>query len=209
MARKEKFNYFDALDRQAKLCCKEAELLIEVIENFKSADELEAYLVRAHEIEHSGDGICHEVYKSIGSDFITPIEREDIMAMTQSLDDVLDYLEGTIQRFYMLNVKHMPDEVLEFARLLLKSCEALQAAMEDFGNFKNSKKLRQLLIDVSDCEEEADALFMRVVHDLFTKEDANPQEVFVWDKIYQRMESTADTCERVADTMGSILLKNA
>ena len=50
---------------------------------------------------------------------------------------------------------------------------------------------------------------MRVVHDLFTKEDANPQEVFVWDKIYQRMESTADTCERVADTMGSILLKNA
>lgn len=209
MARKEKFNYFDAFDRQAKLCCKEAELLIEVIENFKSSDELESYLVRAHEIEHDGDTICHDVYASISSDFITPIEREDILAMTQSLDDVLDYMEGTIQRFYMLNVDDMPEEALEFARLLLKSCQALQAAMEDFSNFKNSKKLRQLLIDVSDCEEEADALFMRVVRNLHTTKREDPLHVYVWDKIFQRLESTADTCEHVADTMGSIMLKNA
>lgn len=209
MARKEKFNYFDAFDRQADLACKEAALLIEVIENYRSSDDLESFLIRAHEIEHEGDQICHDVYASISSDFITPIEREDIIAMTQSLDDVLDYMEGTIQRFYMLNVSAMHPDALEFARLLLKACEALRAAMDDFSNFKNSKKLRQLLIDVGDCEEEADVLFMRIMRGLYTEKVHDPLLVYIWDRIFQRLESTADTCEHVADTMGSIMLKNA
>ena len=208
MARKQKFDYFDAFDRQAGLAVQEASLLVEIVENFDSAETLECYLLRAHEIENEGDIICHDLYEALSSDFITPIEREDILTMAQTLDDVIDYLEGTIQRFYMLNVTEMHPDVLEFAQLLQRSCASLAAAMEDFRNFKNSKKLRQLLIDVSDVEEEADALHMRVIHDLFSKEQ-DMRTVMVWDKIFRRLENTADSCERVADSMGSIMLKNS
>lgn len=208
MARKQKFDYFDAFDRQADLALQESRLLVEIIENYTSGEELETYLLRAHEIEHEGDTICHALYSELGSDFITPIEREDILAMAQTLDDVVDYIEGTIQRFYMLNIKTMHPDAIEFARLLLKASEALVAAMEDFRNFKNSKKLRQLLIDVNDVEEETDALFMRVMHELYANEE-DVRLVMVWDKIFQRLEYAADSCEKVSDTMNSIMMKNS
>ena len=208
MARKQKFDYFDAFDRQAGLAVQEASLLVEIVENFESPESLECYLLRAHEIEHEGDLVCHDIYATLSSDFITPIEREDILTMAQTLDDVIDYLEGTIQRFYMLSVKEMHPDVLEFAQLLQRSTRSLAAAMEDFRNFKNSKKLRQLMIDVSDVEEEADVLHMRVIHDLFSKED-DMREVLIWDKIFKRMENAADGCERVADIMSNVMLKNS
>lgn len=212
MARKhkqKKFNYFDAFENHVDLACQEAELLIEVIESFSTSDALLPEIERAHDLEHRGDEISHDVFSALAVDFVTPIEREDIIAMTQSLDDILDYMEGTIQRFYMLNVSAMHPQAIEFARLLLKSCEALKAAMKDFRNFKNSKKLKQLIIDVSDVEEEADALFFNVIRGLFTEGREDPVNVYIWDKLFQRLENTADACEHVADTMGTVMMKNA
>lgn len=204
-----RFNYFDAFEEQAGLACKEAKLLIDIIENFENSEGVLPDVKRAHEIEHAGDAVCHDLFAAVTVDFVTPIDREDIIAMAQSLDDVLDYMEGTIQRFYMLNISGMHPEALGFAKLLLKSCEALKKAMGDFRNFKNSKKLKRLIMDVNDVEEEADDLFFRVMRELYTEHRDDPVEVFVWDKLFQRLENTADACEKVADTMGSIVMKNA
>lgn len=210
MARKQKrFNYFDAFEAQVDLACQEARLLIEVIEGFTTSEAILPQIERAHELEHKGDVITHDVFAALAVDFVTPIEREDIIAMTQSLDDILDYMEGTMQRFYMLNVSTMHPQAIEFARLLLKGCEALQVAMRDFRNFKSSKQLKRLIIDVGDVEEEADELFFNVVRSLFTEGREDPVNVFIWDKLFQRFENTADACEHVADTMGTVLMKNA
>lgn len=212
MGRKEKFNYFKAFEKQAELACKEARLLIEVIEDYDTPENLLKMIDRAHEIEHKGDLVCHDVFEAVSRDFVTPIEREDIIALTQSMDDVLDYMEGTIQRFYMHNVQTMHPQAVDFARLLLKSSEALLAAMEDFSNFKNSKKLKKLIVEVGNVEEEADKLFVDVSRDLFTAPHEKPEDMmytFVWDKLFQRMENAADACEKVSDTMDSIMMKNS
>ena len=101
MSLKQKFNYFDAFERQADLACQEAELLIEIIEQFRTSEALLDDIKRAHEIEHAADMVCHDIFDAVSADFITPIDREDIISLTQSMDDILDYMEGTIQRFYM------------------------------------------------------------------------------------------------------------
>lgn len=206
--KQKKFNYFDAFEQQVNLACEEAKLLIHVIEHFETSEGLLPYINKAHDIEHEGDGVCHDVYGAVSTDFVTPIEREDIIALTQSLDNILDYMEATVQRFYMLNVDVMHERAADFARMLLKSCEALKVAMEDFRNFKNSKKLKQLIVEVGDVEEEADRLFFDVIHELFSGK-YDPHYVVVWDKLFQRMEDCADACERVADLMDSIMLKNS
>lgn len=213
MGRKEKFNYFKAFEKQAELACKEARLLIEVIEGYDTPENLLKMIERAHEIEHKGDLICHDVFESVSRDFVTPIEREDIIAMTQSMDDVLDYMEGTIQRFYMHNVQTMHPQAIEFANLLLKGSEAVLAAMEDFSNFKNSKKAQEgSLLKWAMLKKRPTRLFVDVCRDLFTAPQEKPEDMrstFVWDKLFQRMENTADACEKVADTMDSIMMKNS
>ncbi|MFR3273714.1 MAG: DUF47 domain-containing protein [Slackia sp.] len=91
---------------------------------------------RAHEIEHAADKVCHSIFQAVSVDFITPIDREDIISLTQSMDDILDYMEATIQRFYMFNLTSMHPRAIDFARLLLKSCEALKVAMGNSGTLR-------------------------------------------------------------------------
>jgi predicted phosphate transport protein (TIGR00153 family) len=207
--RKHKFDYFDAFEDQAKYACKEAKLLVEVIENYTTPDDTLPQLTKAHEIEHDADEVCHEVFDALTVDFVPPIERGDIIALTQGLDDIIDYMEGTLQRFYMLNVREMAPRADEFARLLLKNCETLKDAMADFRNFKKSKKVIELAIKVGAVEEEADQLFFTVVHDMYAADPVDPIEVAIWSLLFQRLENTADACEHVADSMRTVIMKNS
>ena len=204
-----RFDYFDAFERQISLAVKQSELLIEIIDTFTSAEALKDFVPRVQEIEHKGDSICHDMYTAIATDFITPIEREDIIALTMNLDDVIDYIEDVVQRFYMYDVHFMHDGAREFARIINESCRALEAAMGDFRNFKKSKTFKQTLINVNSLEEEADSCYMKVIRALHTEDRDNPLRVHVWTLVFERMEKVTDACEHVADTMRTIMLKNA
>ena len=208
MGKKKRFDYFDAFKKLSELAVEESDLLIDAIENFGVAEDLREVMERAHEIEHRGDEQNHLIFQTVATDFITPIEREDIIELTQHLDDIIDYIEDVIQRFYMYDVHFMHDDALEFARLIKKSCVALDKAMEDFRNFKKSKKFKELVIDVNSYEEEADQLLIKVIRDLHTTDRDKPMRVLVWSQIFSRMEKCSDACEHAADSMSTILLKN-
>ena len=181
MGKRDKFDYFDAFEKQTEVAVQEAELLIEAIESFTEAEHLKE---------------------------VMELEREDIINMSQYLDNIIDYIEDVMQRFYMYDVHFIHHDALEFAHLIKKSCVALDKAMEDFRNFKKSKMFKQLIIDVNDYEEEADQLYMTVIRKLHTHDRENPMRVLVWSQIFDRMEKCCDSCEHAADTMNSILLKN-
>lgn len=208
MAKKTKFDYFNAFKQLSELAVKESEVLLDTLQNFTTAEALEEPMRRAHEIEHAGDEINHQIYQSVAVDFITPIDREDILSMARSLDDVLDYMEDFIQRCYMYDIHTINPHALEFAELLKKSCQALDEAMNDFAHFKKSKEFRQHIVKVNDCEEEADRLLMYAIRRLCTEEREIPMRVVVWSQLLERMEKCADSCEHVADTMSTVLLKN-
>lgn len=208
MSKKTKFDYFDAFEKQTQVAVEEADLLIEAIEGFTEAENLRDVMERAHALEHKGDEINHSIFKTVATDFITPIEREDIINMAQCLDNIIDYIEDVMQRFYMYDVHFIHHDALEFAQLIKKSCEALERAMEDFRNFKKSKTFKQLIVDVNTYEEEADQLYLQVIRKLHTHDRENPMRVLVWSQIFDRMEKCCDSCEHAADTMSSILLKN-
>ena len=89
MGRKHKFDYFGAFEQHSKLAVAESALLVETIEQFTEASALEENTQKAHEIEHEGDTINHKIFKTVATDFITPIDREDIIEMCQALDKAM------------------------------------------------------------------------------------------------------------------------
>ena len=204
-----KLDYFDAFERQAKLARDEADLLIEIVEGFTTADAIAEVLPKAHDIENAGDSVGHDVFMAIATDFITPIEREDIIQMTMYLDDILDYIEDVAQRMHAYNVASMHPQAITFAHLIKKATSTLCDSMGDFQNFKKSKKFKSLVVEINDYEEEADRLFMDVLRELYTKHADEPLYVLAWSEIFARMERCTDACEHVADTMRSVALKNA
>lgn len=203
-----KFDYFDQFEKQTEIAIEEADLLIEALENFTKADDLEPYMERVHQIEHRGDAVNHAILENVATDFITPIEREDIIELAKCLDDIIDYIEDVIQCMYMYDVHYIPEGTKEFADLIRKGTGALGKAMGDFRSFKKSKKFRALVHDVNDYEEVADRLFLKVIRKLHTTDRDNPMRAHVWSRVFERMEKCCDACEHVADTMSTIMLKN-
>jgi len=208
MAKKDKFDYFDAFEKQVDIASEEAALLIETIENFTAAEDLRDILARAHEIEHRGDQVHHEILTAVSVDFITPIEPEDIIELTQDLDDVADMIEGVIQRFYMFDVHFMHERTIEFARIIEKSLKALRKSMGSFRQFKRVKKIRAMVEDVNQLEEKADELYVETIRQLYTVDAENAVRVEVWSRLFDRLEAICDSCKTVADTMSTIMLKN-
>lgn len=109
----------------------------------------------------------------------------------------------------MYPVLDMHEHAREFAKLIKKSCKALEKAMNDFRNFKKSKTFRELIIDVNTYEERGDRLYIKVNRCLSEEKGVDPLTTVMWWRIFDRMEKCCDACEHVADTMGGILLKNA
>jgi len=209
MAKKERFNYFDAFESQVAVAEEEIEVLIDAIENFTTADDLQPVLERAHEIEHRGDEINHIILTNVSTDFITPIERGDIIELAQNLDTLTDMIEGIIQRFYMFDIHFMHPQAIEFANIIRKSLKALRKSMGTFREFKKVKKIRAMVEDVNQFEEQADALYVETIRHLYTVDALNDAvRVEVWSRLFDRLEGTCDACETVADTMASIMLKN-
>lgn len=209
MARKKKYDYFAAFEEQAKAVVEEAELLVEVIENFTTADDIKAVLPKAHEIENNGDQLNHRTYNAIAADFVTPIDREDLIDISSSLDEIIDELEATVILFYMMDIQKIHSSCPIFARYLVDASHALLTAIQEFPNFKKSETFRGAIAKVNDCEEAADNAYTEVIHQLFAEEKDNAVYVLAWSRIFDQMEDCCDAIEHVGDVLETVLLKES
>ncbi|WIV10410.1 DUF47 family protein [Proteiniborus sp. MB09-C3] len=207
MARKKDINYFSTFVELAEYSCQAANLLNEIVNNFK-ADELHDRMEEMHAIEHSGDEARHMMIKMLAKEFITPIEREDIMAMADSIDEVTDTIEDVLMCMYMYNVSYVRDHALKMTEVVVKCCNALKLALNEFHNFRKSQTLHELIVEINHLEEKADKLFMEAIRQLFvTCKDV--LEITAWDKIFNYLEKCCDVCENVSSLIESVIMKNS
>ena len=206
MAR-ERFDYFDALAHQGELALKEAQMLIEVLEDF-NPQELPSKAEAVHAIEKAADQQVHELFTHVATEFLTPLDREDIASLAHRLDDVVDYIDDVVEQLHMYNVQTVFSPALDMAIVIKKAIAALVEALKEFRNFKKSKLLADRIIEVNDLEEDADKLYFCTIRDLYTNYEKTPVFIMAWSNIFLRMERCIDACENVTDMMATIALKN-
>ena len=149
----------------------------------------------------------HEMMAVLVKAFITPIEREDIILLSQSIDEVTDKIEDVLIRIYINNVQQIRPEALAFIKVIIRCCEALKEVMEEFADFRKSKTLHGLIIEINALEEEGDRLFIESMRRLHA-EVTDPIEIIAWREIYVYLEKCCDACEHVADVVESVIMKN-
>ena len=206
---KTKHNYFAAFAQQIELAVKEAELLISTIENFTTAEAVQDIMPLAHEIESQADEVAHSNYNAIAIDFITPLDRDDIINLTYAMDSVVDRIEAVIQAFYMTNIHFMHEDALTMAQYIKEGCVALQEAMGPFSTFKSKDDFRAAIMRANEVEEAADELYIKAIRKLHTEDADNPVRLLVWSRIFASFEACCDSFEHVADLLGSVYLKNS
>jgi len=203
-----KFDYFTALEAQGDFAVQEAVLLNEIFDQFDQT-KMPVWLQQMHELENSADMKIHEVYTNLATEFITPIDREDILATGQRLDDIVDSIEDVLLKMHMFNVQQIPEPAVSFARLILSASTALVKLLTEFKTFKKSNnKVREYIVEVNDIEEEADRLYAETMNSLYRDHTDEPLYVIIWSNLFGQMELAIDNCEMVADGLDTIILKN-
>ncbi|MBQ2774789.1 MAG: DUF47 family protein [Clostridia bacterium] len=205
MAKGDKF-YFENFAESTALSKKAAAYLVECLENY-NAEDIEKMLEEMHKIEHSADIKKHEMSEALAKAFVTPVDREDLDMLSNNLDQVTDKIEEILQKFYIYNIQSVDSSVIEFAKKIVKSCEILCELMNEFENFKRSKKIRKLIIELNDVEEECDRLYLSSMRAL-TNNPADALTIVSFRKIYDCFESCADACEHVGECVRTVIMKN-
>lgn len=207
MAKKTDDFFFQNFVECADFSLQAAKMLKDSLIHFNPAS-IKELIDPLHNVEHAADMKKHEMKAALVKAFITPIEREDIMMLSQDIDDVTDCIEDVLLRIYINNVRSIREDAIPFADLIIKCCQTLRDTLTDFADFKKSKTLNQKLIEINTLEEEADRLFISSMHNLHST-CKDPLEVIAWREIYSYMEKCTDACEHVADIMEEVLLKNS
>ena len=206
MGKKQDAYYFNTFTACAEDACRAAHLLKNVLEDFKP-EELEAQLDRLHEIEHSADEKKHDIMDHLAKEFIPPIEREDIVSLSQNIDNVTDKVEDILLRVYMNNVSTIGRDALAMMDVVVECCEAVRELLQEFADFRRSRNLKKVIIRINDLEEAEDRLFMTSMRKLYTG-SKDPIHIIAWREIYIYLERCADACEHVADVVESVMMKN-
>ncbi len=207
MARKSGYNYFSTFIDMCTFAHKAAEHLNETLHNYKSYNIL-SRVEEIHEIEHSADDKRHELIRHLAKEFITPIEREDIMELIQKLDNVVDGIEDVVKYMYMFNITEVNGYSLEFSNLIVKCTASMKMAMENFSDFRKNQEIRQYILDVNTLEEDGDKMQVNALRDIFSG-DTSPEDLIKWSKIIDCLEACLDACEEVVDTVERIIMKNS
>lgn len=198
--------YYKNFAECASFAKKEALLLVECFENLENED-FDTMLERMHTLEHGADIKKHEMTEALAKAFVTPADREDLDLLSNRLDEVCDLMEEVVQKLYVYNIEKAEPPAAEYAKKLVEACELMCRIIDEFSNFKKSKTIHALIIEANDIEEECDKLHLKTVREL-TLSSSDILHVLSWRKIYDLLEACSDSCEHVADCVGSIIMKN-
>ena len=197
--------FFDLFDQSVENLREGARLLKALLEDYT---DVEAKIKRIEEVEHKGDTLTHETIEHLNRIFVTPIDREDIHAIAEQVDDVLDRIDSAAYRLYLYKIPEPSESSRALADVLVRSVDEVALAVKALRNLSKPREIIDRCVRINTFENEADRILHKALAALF-RDYKDPILVIKWKEIYERLEDATDKCEDVANVLEGIVLKNA
>ena len=194
--------YFDLFDRAGANAVRATELLSGMLASFPDRRELARDIVVC---EQDGDSITHEVIRRLNQTFVTPIDREDILELVSSLDDIVDFTEEVSDYLGLYRIEAPMLQANALADVLRDATREIAAAI---GLMRGFRDISAHTVEVHRLENEGDRLVGEAIASLF-ESGIDPMVVIRWKDIFERLESAIDATEHTADILDGIVIKNA
>jgi hypothetical protein len=165
-------------------------------------------ITKLKELEHEADVITHRTYEKMHKSFLTPLDREDIYALVNKMDSILDMIEASAARMSLYKVKKPTKVIIDQAKILNEAISKVKLIVYAMRDMKNSKMIIDACVEINTLENEGDIVLRTAMVDLFENEK-DAIELIKWKEIFERIEEALDVCEDVSNIIEGIVLKHA
>jgi uncharacterized protein Yka (UPF0111/DUF47 family) len=194
--------YFELFEEAGQNILTTADLLDRMLSNFPDEKELARDI---RDCEHEGDRITHDIIDRLNHTFVTPIDREDILALASALDDIVDYTEEVADYLGLYKIEAPMDQAIKLAHVLKAAAKQIAEAIPRLKGFRD---ISHYTVEINRLENEGDRITREAVAALFDG-GIDPMVVIRWKDLYERLEEAIDATEKVANIMEGIVIKNS
>jgi hypothetical protein len=178
---------------------------IELLEEFMESTDREV-AKRLVQVEKEADEVRRILIDELNRSFVTPIDREDIFALSLTIDDILDYGNSTVDEMVMLEVesnsylRRMVSLVREAAHEIYMGVLRLQ----DHPSVANDHAVRAKAL-----ENRVETVYREALAELFhgPTDIDHVMEMLKLREIYRHLSNAADRGDQAANVIGDIVVK--
>lgn len=204
-------NFFEMFNQHADCIVEAARSFSKLVVNYSDPHLRESYNRDVDNAEHAADRITADVNRLIHTTFITPIDREQIHSLINTMDDVADLIQDCAEAMALYDLKHMTDEIVRLTDISVKCCERLKdviAMLPKIADTKVAEAALKTCEEIDRLESDADRVLRAAMSKLF-REEPEVREVIKLKAIYELLETISDKCEDVANHIEGIVLENS
>ena len=191
--------FFDLLCRQSAKTVEGLEALWVFAEN---GNRENANLVR--NIEREADELRRILIEELDRTFVTPIDREDIFALSRAIDDVVDYANTTVDEMEIYEVKG-DVHIQEMVNILRKAARELNDAVKILKDYP--KIASEHAVRAKAYENTIEKAYHMALADLF--KGADTVYMLKMREIYRHLSNAADRGDEAANIISSIVMKHS
>jgi predicted phosphate transport protein (TIGR00153 family) len=197
--------FFDLFQASAENMVKAARSLKEMVDNW---EHVEGRVAEITELEHKGDTITHEIMSRSHRSFVTPFDREDIVELAHSLDDVTDFIHAASDAMLLYKVERPGERAKELADIIVQASEEVEKVLPQLKKRIVLSSVLKGCVEINRLENLADRVYRSAIAELFD-DSTDMAHIIKWREIYAHMESATDRCEDVADVLEGVAIKHA
>ncbi|MDD0840513.1 DUF47 domain-containing protein [Curvibacter sp. HBC61] len=204
-------NFFEMFNQHAEHIVEAARAFSQLVANYNDPHLRDKYNQDVDNAEHAADRVTQEVNRLIHKTFITPIDREQIHSLINTMDDVADLIQDSAETMALYDVRVMTEEITRLTDLSLKCCERLRDAVKLLDKITDQRTAEAALKtceEIDRLESDADRVMRSAMSKLF-REEPDVREVIKLKAIYELLETITDKCEDVANLIEGIVLENS
>ena len=157
--------------------------------------------------EKEADEVRRILIEELMRTFITPFDREDIFALSREIDDILDYVNTTVEEMEILDVK--PNSyMLRMASLLHDAALEINMAVlrlqDNHLTVANDHAQR-----AKSLENRVETVYREAIADLFdkAKDLKHVVEMLKIRELYRHLSNAADRGDGAANVIADVIMK--
>ena len=204
-------NFFEMFNQHADRIVEAANAFASLVRNYSDPILRDKYNQDVDNAERAADRVTQDVNRAIHKTFITPIDREQIHSLINTMDDVADLIQDSAETMALYDVRQMNDEILRLTDLSVKCCERVRDAvklLDKIADPATAEAALKTCEEIDRLESDADRVLRSAMSKLF-REEPDVREVIKLKAISELLETITDKCEDVANQIEGIVLENS